>query len=154
MKSFEIKSNPGKTLIKDIPVLNYSDFTDQTLKMLKQSNCHCVNYFVIKTKDNFRFFMLIADDNTHAIHAYIHEQDLATRKLESLASKCLPLHVFEREIHEQFGFEFLNHPWPKPLRYPRNRFDSKENITGYPFYKIESEELHEVGVVTNTCRSY
>jgi len=146
MKSFEVISNPATVLIKDIPVLDYAEFSEQTLKCLKQPNLHCVNYFVQKEKGNYRFFMLIADDNMHSFHVYIHEQDSVVKKLESLAAVHFPLHVFEREIHENYGFEFTNHPWLKPLRFPQNRFDSSQEMKDYPFYKIESEELHEVGV--------
>src|SRR5207247_2562206 len=38
------------------------------------------------------------------------------------------------------------HPWKKPVRYAFNRADRQQIINNYPFYKIESEELHEVGV--------
>jgi len=34
----------------------------------------------------------------------------------------------------------------KPVRYPENRVDKSKLIKDYPFYSIESEELHEVGV--------
>ena len=54
--------------------------------------------------------------------------------------------IFEREIYENFGVEFEGHPWLKPVRYPCGRSDKSKIIDNYPFYEIESEELHEVGV--------
>src|SRR3989339_173717 len=53
---------------------------------------------------------------------------------------------FEREIHENFGIKYNDHPWLKPVRYAHNRSDKNKTIANYPFYSIDSEELHEVGV--------
>ena len=58
----------------------------------------------------------------------------------------LAFYVFEREIHESFGINFLGHQWLKPVRYAWNSKDMERNIVNYPFFRIESEELHEVGV--------
>ncbi|MBE3085515.1 MAG: NADH-quinone oxidoreductase subunit C, partial [Bacteroidetes bacterium] len=66
--------------------------------------------------------------------------------LKSITPVCSQLHVFEREIHENFGVEFEGHPWLKPVRYSHDRSDKSKIIDNYPFYSIESEELHEVGV--------
>jgi Ni,Fe-hydrogenase III large subunit len=49
-------------------------------------------------------------------------------------------------LHENFGVKYIDHPWLKPLRYAENRADLRSEIKNYPFYHIESEELHEVGV--------
>jgi Ni,Fe-hydrogenase III large subunit len=56
------------------------------------------------------------------------------------------LHIFEREIAENFGINFPGHPWLKPVRYSFNRFDKSKIVNNYPFYSIKSDELHEVGV--------
>jgi Ni,Fe-hydrogenase III large subunit len=49
-------------------------------------------------------------------------------------------------MYENYGINFSNHPLLKPVRYPFNRFNPKSKIENYPFYSIESDELHEVGV--------
>ena len=56
------------------------------------------------------------------------------------------MHIYEREISENFGVEFTGHPWPKPVRYAWNRADQEKVINNYPFYRIDGGELHEVGV--------
>jgi Ni,Fe-hydrogenase III large subunit len=63
-----------------------------------------------------------------------------------LTPVCPQLHIFEREIHEQYGIDFEGHPWMKPVRYPHDRHDKLSTMDNYPFYEIEGEELHEVGV--------
>jgi Ni,Fe-hydrogenase III large subunit len=67
-------------------------------------------------------------------------------KLASFTAKNICFEKFEREIHENFGIQYTDHPWLKPVRYPTDRFDKSQTIANYPFYSIDSEELHEVGV--------
>ena len=45
------------------------------------------------------------------------------------------------------GIHYSDHPWLKPLRFPADTATIQDStIDNYPFYQIESEELHEVGV--------
>jgi len=53
------------------------------------------------------------------------------------------LHCFERELHEQHGVRFVGHPWLKPIRFEGG---DRAAMNGYPFYKIEGKEVHEVAV--------
>ena len=65
-------------------------------------------------------------------------------------------HMFEREIAEQFGVTPDGHPWLKMVRYHKNYAGAKdvfgnnykkELIPGnYPFFSIEGDAIHEVGV--------
>jgi Ni,Fe-hydrogenase III large subunit len=64
----------------------------------------------------------------------------------SFTAHHLAFEKFEREIHENFGIRYSDHPWLKPLRYAFNRADKSQIIANYPFFRIDSEELHEVGV--------
>jgi len=62
-----------------------------------------------------------------------------------MTAQNLAFHPFERDLHEQFGISYPDHPWLKPLRFPSTSPEDA-TIATYPFYKIDSEELHEVGV--------
>jgi Ni,Fe-hydrogenase III large subunit/NADH:ubiquinone oxidoreductase subunit C len=146
MNYCEITTNPGVAPLKDIPFLNYHEFIEQAKDLLHKPVIHCVNYFVHKTRRKLQFYIVLANDSTHSIYVFAHEQADSVKKLESLTALHYPMHIFEREIFENYGVEFENHPWLKPLRYPENRFDRELQIKDYPFYKIESDELHEVGV--------
>ena len=66
--------------------------------------------------------------------------------LNSFSARNLSFEKFEREIHENFGIDYNDHPWLKPVRYSENRADKSKTIADYPFFNIDSEELHEVGV--------
>ncbi len=70
----------------------------------------------------------------------------AKQPLPSFSKHNLVFEKFEREIHENFGIAYTDHPWLKPVRYPFNRVDKNSAVADYPFFAIESEELHEVGV--------
>lgn len=60
-----------------------------------------------------------------------------------LTSDAPSLHVFERELHDTLGVRVAGHPWLKPVRYQGK---DQAAMSGYPFYRIEGKELHEVNV--------
>lgn len=145
MNYLEIKNNES-VLINKIPVLNnYEEFHNQTIEILKDNiNRHCIHYFAIPYEDKFRLFNCIADDSTHKIYVfsvYVSRDD----KLLALSKKLVCYEKFERTLNEDFGLNFIDHPWLKPVRYP---FYSRNtlHISNYEFYKIDSDEVHEVGV--------
>jgi Ni,Fe-hydrogenase III large subunit len=57
-------------------------------------------------------------------------------RFPSLTPRCPQVHLFEREIAEQFGLQPVGHPWLKPVRKPG---------TG-DFYRVEGSQVHEVAV--------
>jgi len=146
IKSFEILKNPGLVPIADIPVLDYSEFRKQTSTLLVKESYHCVNYFTSHSGSYIDFYILVANDDSHKILVYSHRQPANIKSLESISKESFQLHIFEREIYEKSGILFEGHPWLKPVRYPHDRAVKELFIRDYPFYKIESEETHEVGV--------
>ena len=142
----ELDNNPGKVALASIPELEYEQFYEQTLLLMKKEFYHCLNYFIFQKEGYYCFYILIANDNNHKILIYSHKQRSDIKSLKSISAACLQLHCFEREIYEITGINFDGHPWLKPVRYPHNRFNPDSVMADYPFYKIEGEELHEVGV--------
>lgn len=133
--------------IQDIPVLPYEEFLELNTGMATDIYFHCVNYFGCPQGDHLRLYCCMADDTTGNILISSALTGKNSKiKLPSFTARHLAFHVFERELHENFGIQYSDHPWLKPLRYPENRFDLLSEIGNYPFYRIESEELHEVGV--------
>ena len=142
----EVKNNSFPLDLKEIPILKYDLFYEQVSHFLESEAKHCVAYYGVAISGILKFFCYIADDNDKSIAVFSHELDMDKPILKSLTKVCTQLQIFEREIHENFGVEFNGHPWLKPLRYSYDRFDKSKIIGNYPFYTIESEELHEVGV--------
>lgn len=139
--------NQGTVSLVDIPVISYNLFLAEVLSLLAQDCNHCVTYYALPFNEKLKFICCVANDDTGDIMVLSHEQNARKGiQLISLAASCYALHVYEREISENFGVEFINSPWDKPLRYAFNRADKKKIINNYPFYRIHSSELHEVGV--------
>ena len=144
MNHLILKNNQTISL-SSIPELDYPSFMEQNLSAVKGPGCHCVNYFGFPHKDKIKLICCIADDESHSILISSTVAD----KMQSLASFTahnLAFEKFERELHENYGINFPDHPWLKPVRYPFNASNKNSTIANYPFFKIESEELHEVGV--------
>lgn len=74
----------------------------------------------------------------------------------SLTPECPQVHLFEREIAEQFGLRPEGHPWLKPVRFVKSwrpghdawgRRAAEAPVAGImEYYKVEGDEVHEVAV--------
>ncbi len=61
----------------------------------------------------------------------------------SLTPHLPALHLFEREIHEQFGLVPEGHPWLKPVRFPHA---GGPRAGDTEFFTVAGDEVHEVAV--------
>jgi len=129
-----------------IPELDYSSFLElNVFFLLKNAASHCANYFGFHYTGKIKLICCIANDELSSISISSSVVD-TKQPLHSFSKHNLVFEKFEREIHENFGINYTDHPWLKPVRFPFNRADKNTTIANYPFFKIESEELHEVGV--------
>ncbi|MEI6059255.1 MAG: NADH dehydrogenase subunit [Bacteroidota bacterium] len=132
--------------VSDIPAVSYNAFLILNTGMVAENpERHCVNYFGYAENEKVKLICCIADDADHVIYvsSCLVESDA---ELSSFTAKKTCFEKFEREIHENFGIQYTDHPWLKPVRYSHDRADKGKTIANYPFYSIDSEELHEVGV--------
>jgi Ni,Fe-hydrogenase III large subunit len=152
LKYYQIKMsfitiyNNQSVPVRSIPEMEYNMFYNiNTALMENHPERHCVLYFGYRESKFIRLICCIADDFQHNImvSSSIINCDSV---LNSFSAKNLSFEKFEREIHENFGIGFNDHPWLKPVRYAENRADKSKSIPDYPFFNIASEELHEVGV--------
>jgi hypothetical protein len=144
METFAIKNNQ-RIRFADIPSLPYDRFLALNTGFAALPEYHCVQYFALPEGKQLRLICAMANDQQHTIllSSCLVEKDKA---LPSFSAQRLVFQMFEREIHENFGLPYSDHPWLKPVRYAANRFDDKSKIGDYPFFRMEGEELHEVGV--------
>lgn len=143
----KITTNPGTVKLAEIPVLTYTEFQKVVDELLAEQSNHCLAYYAVPLKEYHKFICCIGCDETHTLNIFCHHHLLhSNTEIESLTAQHFQMHVFEREIHEQQGFLFSGHPWLKPIRFPYNRNLNSPDMDHYPFYAMESEELHEVGV--------
>ncbi|HEX2921197.1 MAG TPA: NADH dehydrogenase subunit [Bacteroidales bacterium] len=131
---------------KSIPELPYDLFREINISMMdNHPERHCVMYFGYPDNGMIRLICCIADDTEHNI-SISSARIKAGSSLNSFTAGNLNFEKFEREISENHGISYVDHPWLKPVRYSENRFDRNNKIENYPFFNIESDELHEVGV--------
>ncbi|MFI3266208.1 MAG: NADH-quinone oxidoreductase subunit C [Rikenellaceae bacterium] len=136
----------GLVALSDIPVLEYSDFFEQVIELLKQESCHILSYFAREINDGqLEAIILIGDDSLSQVHIASY-RCTTSKALESIANVYSGAQAFEREINENFGLDFMRHPYAKPLRYSAERVQKWQNINNYPFYSIAGDSLHEVNV--------
>jgi len=145
MNALKVKNNQ-RIAVSDIPVLPYEEFLEMNTNMSADVYFHCVNYFAWQKEETICLFCCMADDTTGNLMISSSQVINDNHEYPSFSAKHLSFHAFEREIHETTGLKYSDHPWLKPLRYDFHRSDLTKNIPDYPFYQIESEELHEVGV--------
>ncbi len=100
-----------------------------------------------------RLYAVLADDEQNQLFAAA--ADVSGGEFPSLTPHCPQVHLFEREIAEQFGLRPVGHPWLKPVRYCPSRTgrDAWNRPSGEPilpavgdFYRVEGDEVHEVAV--------
>lgn len=138
-----------------VPDLSYGQFVADMRALLldEKGLCveqnRCVAYFAVPSEDKgkLRFYALVARDEQGDVLVASHVMEYYDEgSLESLAAEILPLHIYEREIAELYGVKFRGAPWDKPLRYPYNRYRQENRMENYPFYEMESADLHQVQV--------
>ncbi len=133
---------------EQVPLLAWEDFYRQVRALLGQG-AKVVHFFVW------------ADGPTHKLLAVLRTEWLLAAAAPvpdhypSLTPAREPLHLFEREIAEQYGIRPEGHPWLKMVRYHANRRgvpdifgnDYGQEIPGnYPYYTVHGEAIHEVAV--------
>jgi Ni,Fe-hydrogenase III large subunit len=145
MNSLIIKNNQSVP-VNSIPVIEYDSFLEHNILLMENHpERHCVLYFGYRAGDKIRLISCIADDITNDIFltsSFVSPDSV----LNSFSIRNLNFEKFEREISENFGISYNDHPWLKPVRYSSERADKSMEVANYPFFKINSEELHEVGV--------
>jgi Ni,Fe-hydrogenase III large subunit len=91
--------------------------------------------------------VVLADDQQSRLR--IGRTVVRGESFASLTPQCPQVHLFEREIGEQYGLRVDGHPWFKPVRFerPLNRADSPQPLIGVTdFFQVEGAEIHEVAV--------
>lgn len=98
-------------------------------------------------------YVVLAEDRKHRL--YVGRTPIEGTRFFSLTPRCPQVHLFEREIAEQFGLEPEFHPWFKPVRYHaswtgRDAWNRPSDQPLLPavgdFFRVEGSQVHEVAV--------
>ena len=146
--------NGGAVPLAELPILDFETFAEELVGEVARDGRVAAFFATPAAGDQgFDLFALVARDWRG------HLALMRTRVKESFPSltpRCPQLHLFEREIAEQYGIVPEGHPWFKPVRFQPSwrpgrdawgRDPGRHPIPGdMPFYRVEGEEVHEVAV--------
>ncbi len=148
--------NNGQAVdIAAIPRLSLTDFGRQVVQSVGAGARVSALYAAATGEaDRTDLFVVLADDATNRLR--VGRTTVEGDRFDSLTPQCPQVHLFEREMAEQFGLCPEGHPWLKPVRYRpswRPGHDAWDRPAGEPilpgvtdFYRVEGDQVHEVGV--------
>jgi Ni,Fe-hydrogenase III large subunit len=115
--------------------------------------CRVAALFGVAAGDGVELVAVLADDTEATLHV---GTALVGDSYPSLTPECPQVHLFEREIAEQWGVVPRGHPWLKPVRFTKSRRPTRDAWGRAPdetpvvgvmdFYRVEGDEVHEVAV--------
>lgn len=150
---FALSANGRPVEVRSVPVIFPSEF-HAAIQDAVASSLRVSSFFGVAAEGGTDLWAVLSDDVRTGLRYLRTHVDVDA--LPSLTPKCPQVHLFEREIAEQFGLRFEGHPWWKPVRYHPswnpgrdawNRPRSEPPVVGVTdFYRVEGEEIHEVAV--------
>ncbi|MBI1903203.1 MAG: NADH-quinone oxidoreductase subunit C [Planctomycetia bacterium] len=103
---------------------------------------------------NVELYAVLADSARARLR--VGRTTLDSDHFPSLTPQCPQVHLFEREIAEQYGVRPEGHPWLKPVRFHASyrpghdawgRSSGETPLIGATdYYRVEGDEIHEVAV--------
>ena len=141
MTKFPSIPNGSSIAIDRIPLMPFSDFRQYVLQSVEKGARVSALFAQPDSNSNrtFRMFAVLAWDYTSSLSVLSTDID---SEFPSLTPNCEQVHLFEREIAEQYGVVPAGHPWMKPVRFP-----SASSVCGVTnYFSMKGEELHEVAV--------
>lgn len=127
-----------------IPVCEWADF-ERGILGCRETGERVSALFGHAVEGGVELYAVLADDPEGRLG--VTRTLVPGKEFPSLTPYSPQVHLFEREIAEQFGLVPVGHPWLKPVRYPASRDGRGASQIGVTdFYRVEGEEVHEVAV--------
>lgn len=144
----------GQAMPRDqIPQLSFDDFRRTIIDGIKRGR-RISALFADDSTGKTDLYVLLADSGRSLLR--IGKTTLDTDAFPSLTPDCPQVHLFEREIAEQYGVRPEGHPWFKPVRFHASyrpghdawgRQPGESPIIGVTdYFRVEGDEIHEVAV--------
>ncbi|MDX9722578.1 MAG: hydrogenase [Myxococcota bacterium] len=90
--------------------------------------------------ESLQVLAVLADPDTGMVATGSAE---ASQRWRSWMPKVPQVHLFEREMAEEYELELEGHPWPKPVRFLAGK-GARVGVTD--FHRVEGDDIHEVAV--------
>jgi Ni,Fe-hydrogenase III large subunit len=139
---------------RQLPELSVAEFRDNIVDAVAGGQ-RVAAFFGDTTANGKVELYAILSDSVHA-QLRVAKTTLDSDSFPSLTPDCPQVHLFEREIAEQYGVCPEGHPWLKPVRFHAsyrpghdawNRQSGNTPLIGVmDYYRVEGEEVHEVAV--------
>ena len=145
-------SNGTAVPLAEIPDYPLNDFLQGMIDEAGRG-WRVLSYFAQDEQGSLLLFAVLGSETKQLIGAM---KSRLSGSLPSISRYLPQVHLFEREIAENFGVAVEDHPWFKPVRYihsSRGCPDAWGRAAGEPilpcvtdFYRVNGEEIHEVAV--------
>ncbi|MBN2809388.1 MAG: NADH-quinone oxidoreductase subunit C [Deltaproteobacteria bacterium] len=140
--------------LNEIPFLELLDFQQTISSGVNRGQRVSALFGAATAEPELTFlYVVLADDEEN--HLHVGRTEVKGASFPSLTPHCPQVHLFEREIAEQFGLKAIGHPWFKPVRYchswtGRDAWERPAEAAIQPavgdFYRVAGEQVHEVAV--------
>jgi Ni,Fe-hydrogenase III large subunit len=137
-----------------LPILPFDDFKRAILKGVTAGQRVSAMFGdLARQSETTWLYVVMANDEQNLLYA--GRTQVEGPQFPSLTPSCPQVHLFEREIAEQYGLKPVDHPWFKPVRYHRSM--TGRDAWGRPsdqpilpavgdFFCVEGDQVHEVAV--------
>jgi Ni,Fe-hydrogenase III large subunit len=138
--------------LAELPCLRWEEFRTALLDEVAL-HARIISFFGNPAEDGLDLYAILAHDVQGEL-TLLHTR--VGTSYPSLTPDCPQLHLFERELAEQYSVLPDGHPWLKPVRFHSNwmaaadlwgRSPGQHPVAGdMEFYRVAGEEVHEVAV--------
>jgi Ni,Fe-hydrogenase III large subunit len=140
---------------RDVPELPLPDFRHAVIEAAANGDRVAALFgHVNPAASGLEVYAIIADSLNARLH--VGKARLESDRYPALTPDCPQVHLFERELAEQYGVRPEGHPWFKPVRFHASyrpgqdawsRPEGSAPVVGVTdFYRVEGEQIHEVAV--------
>ena len=154
-KAFAVSRN-GKAIPRgQVPWLSFDDFRGTIVDAVAGGQRVAALFGDAPSSNgSVDLYAVLADSDRAMLR--VGRTTLDSDRYPSLTPECPQVHLFEREVAEQYGVCPDGHPWFKPVRFHASyrpghdawrRKPGEAPVIGVTdFYRVEGEEIHEVAV--------
>jgi len=146
---------PGHAIPRgQVPDLRMAEFRQAILDGVVRGHRVAALFAHTESASELRLYAVLADSARSLLRVCRSKMD--SDSFPSLTPDCPQVHLFEREIAEQYGVRAEGHPWFKPVRYHASyrpghdawgRRPGQAQVIGITdYYRVEGVEIHEVAV--------
>jgi hypothetical protein len=133
MRSLGLR-NGQRAAVRDVPVLDVDEFRREILAGIGGGARLAALFGYPQGGERLGLMAVLAQGSEGRLSV---SSTVVADAYPALTPECVQAHWFEREVAEQWNVRPVGHPWLKPIRLGPAMAD---------FFRVEGEEVHEVGV--------